>query len=425
MDLKRWITVGLRAGLAVLIVAMLIGGSGVAEAEGNGTVGPDVVVFDLYDTAYWGSSGDKSSYSVGTESCNRGDVPVEWVSGTNEHPVIAQNLYRLKDGRLEQLGQSWLKHGFVSINGNACDTCQYPPNGGAQLGVGCSDPYSAGLNGSQSLLGPRSEVNAFTGEFPMPHSIPDGTGVLDGRIQVLTEEVDPDFNAGARYFIEGQYVTMDDAGAGNALNNASHREVGVQASLNLSLMSATIESVPAIYAWSDADPSVSVDEVQVPGEGWVYLAHTVRDNGNGTWRYEYAVFNLNSHRSARSFAIPIEDTTIVTNVGFRDVDSHSGEPYDLTDWSVNIDGGAGWITWSTDDFGTNENANALRWGTMYNFWFDADASPRTGGAQIGMFRPGSPGSVEVMVMAPSAGTSLVFEDGFESGDTSAWSFPAP
>ena len=32
-------------------------------------------------------------------------------------------------------------------------------------------------------------------------------------------------------------------------------------------------------------------------------------------------------------------------------------------------------TWSTQTYDQNENANALRWGTMYNFWFDADAPP--------------------------------------------------
>ncbi|MCK5378274.1 MAG: hypothetical protein KAJ78_02675 [Acidobacteria bacterium] len=405
------------------LVVLWVGSASAADGKSTeGAVGPDVVVFDLYGTEYWGSSNDSSAYSVATESCNRGDVPVEWVSGTNEHPVIAQNLYRLKEGRFEQLGQSWLKHGFLSINGSACDTCIQPPNGGAQLGVGCSDPYSAGLNGSQGLLGPRSEVNAFTGEFPMPHSLPDGGAytVLSGRIQVATDDVTPAMNTGALYFIEGQYVTQDDAGADNGLNNAAYRKVNVAANLDLTLDGATQESVPAIFAWNAEEPTVTVRKVDVPSEGSFYIAHKATDNGNGTWRYEYALFNLNSHRSAWSFAVPIEGDTVITNAGFRDVDSHSGEPYDPTDWTITVDNGAGWISWSTDDFATNEDANALRWGTMYNFWFDADASPQTGGAQIGLFRPGSPSSLEPMVLAPRAGGSFIFADGFENGDTAAW-----
>ncbi len=408
-------------GVALILVCA---GQGVAEDATNveGAIGPDVVVFDLFDTYRWGASGDTSAYSVGTESCNRGDDPVAWISSNNEHPVIAQNLYRLKDGRLEQLGQSWLKHGFVSINGNACDTCISPPNGGAQLGVGCSDPYWASLNGSQSRLGPRSEVNAFTGEYPMPHSEPDGGSytTLSGRLLVDTADVTPASNAGAVYFVEGQYVTQDDAGAGNSINNASYREVSVAANLELIPLDSTIEGMPAIFAWNTVDPNVTVRQVEVGGEGVFYLAYKASDNGNGTWRYEYALFNLNSHRSAGSFAVPIAADTVITNAGFHDVDSHSGEPYDPTNWTITVDNGAGRVIWSTDDFFTDENANALRWGTMYNFWFDADASPQSGGAQIGLFRPGSPSFIEEAVLAPSAGTSLIFSDGFESGDTTAW-----
>ncbi len=411
-------------GFYGMVLVLVCAGQVAAADTGNaeGSIGPDVVVFDLFDTYRWGASEDTSAYSVGTESCNRGDDPVAWISSNNEHPVIAQNLYRLKDGRLEQLGQSWLKHGFVSINGNACDTCVNPPNGGAQLGVGCSDPYWASLNGSQNRLGPRSEVNAFTGEYPMPHSEPDGGSytTLSGRLLVDTADVTPASNAGAVYFVEGQYVTQDDAGAGNSVNNASYREVSVAANLELIPLDSTIEGMPAIFAWNSVDPNVTVRQVEVTGEGVFYIAYTASDNGDGTWRYEYALFNLNSHRSAGSFAVPIEADTVITNAGFRDVDSHSGEPYDLTDWTITVDNGAGWVNWSTDDFATNENANALRWGTMYNFWFDADASPKTGGAQIGLFRPGTPSLLEPMVLAPSAGTSLIYSDGFETGDTTAW-----
>ena len=408
--------------VAVLVV---LGVGMAAAADGQspeGVIGPDVVVFDLFDTARWDNLGATTPYAVGTESCNRGDEPVAWISGNSEHPVIAQNLYRLKDGRLEHLGQSWLKHGFVSINGNACDTCVSPPNGGAQLGIGCSDPYWASLNGSQSRLGPRSEVNAFTGEYPMPHSEPDGGAYnsLSGRLLVPTDDVTLAMNPDAVYFVEGQYVTLDDAGADNSLNNASYRKVNLESNLDLTPVGSTVESVPAIFAWNAEDPTVTVRKVEVPGEGSFYLAYKASDNGNGTWRYEYALFNLNSHRSAGSFAVPIEADTVVTNAGFHDVDSHSGEPYDLTDWAITVDNGAGWVSWSTDDFATNPNANALRWGTMYNFWFDADTAPQTGGAPIGLFRPGSPSSIEPMVLAPSAGGSFIFADGFESGDTIAW-----
>ena len=43
---------------------------------------------------------------------------------------------------------------------------------GSALGVGCSDPYGSGLNGSQNGLGPRYEVNPHTGVFPYPYTSP-------------------------------------------------------------------------------------------------------------------------------------------------------------------------------------------------------------------------------------------------------------
>ena len=88
-----------------------------------------------------------------------------------DHPVIPQNLYRMSGGasnndRFEQIGQSWLKHAFTALQQNACGFgCT--PGTGTHLGVGCSDPYGASLNASQSGLGSRAWVNPFTGAYPI------------------------------------------------------------------------------------------------------------------------------------------------------------------------------------------------------------------------------------------------------------------
>jgi hypothetical protein len=392
------------------------------------------VVFNLSGTYNWGASGGTRAYSVGTTSCNRGDAPLSWVSSTNQHPVIAQNLYRItlpdptppvEHGSIEMLGASWLKHGFLSVNGSSCGSCVQPPNGGAQLGVGCSDPYGPSLNGSQNYLGPRSEVNAFTGDFAFPHGNPwDPAPVLAGRLQVDETEIVDDPST-YRYFVEGQYVTPDDAAAGNGYNNASHREVVVNGT-NLDLtMAGTEEGRAAIFAWRDIDPSVTIREVQVPGEGEFIVAYKVGDNLDGTWRYEYAVFNLNSHLSGGSFSVPILTDSVITNPGFRDVAYHSGEPYDGTDWALDVNPSGGWVTWATDDYSVNVNANALRWSTLYNFRFDADSPPQAALASIGLFRPGGPGSVAVFVEAPANNVTPLFADDFEDGTTGAWSVVEP
>src|SRR5690606_33726259 len=154
--------------------------------------------------------------------------------GTNYHPVIGQNLYRLKDGRLEQIGYSWLKHGFTALQGDICVSqvghpCEAAGTGN-RLGVGCSDPYGSSLNGSYSYLGPRYQVKPATHEYPHPFAnVPNGTQTIEKRLQVKIADIDPTQNPGALYFAEGHYVARDDAYWNNDNNNASYRRVNFNA----------------------------------------------------------------------------------------------------------------------------------------------------------------------------------------------------
>ncbi len=384
-----------------------------ATAVLNAQVGPDLVLQDIYATERWGQVGDVVAYSIGTEICNFGDEDGEWIASSNQHPVIAQNLYRLKDGRMEQIGQSWLKHGFASVNGSACGVPCQNPGTSTKLGVGCSDPYGSGLNGDQDGsggvggLGPRSEVNAATGDFLWPYGDQGVNGdAVYKRIQVHVDDVDPAMNPGARYFVEGQYVAPDEAAAGNGANNPSYREVNVQNDLDLSFAGQTQPTRDALMAWQDIDPSVQLADLEIPGDGTVRLATKVTDLGGGQYRYDYALHNINSDRSIQGFSVPIPIGTNITNVGFNDVDSHSGEPYDLTDWSGTGIGASSVVTWATQSFAANPNANALRWGTTYNYWFEADAPPAATNVRVKLFKPGTPAALEIVSQAPGTGTGI-------------------
>lgn len=375
-------------------------------ARAQPSTGPDVTVGQLWDMHRWTRVGDISAYSIGTISCNIGDTPAQWQGQTNQHPVIAQNFYRLKNGRFEQIGMSWLKHGFAALADSDCMPCQNP-NNDQLLGVGCSDPYNSGLNGSQDLLGPRSQVNAATGSFPFPFTAPAISTGIDRRLQVHDADLIPAANAGALYFVEGHYVTADDAAAGNDNNNASYLRISISETppgsfvFAATTVGATAWKKPAIQAWQDIDAGVVIANVDVPGDGRLILAAKATNLGTGFYRYEYALANLNSDRSAGSFAVPIESHAPRRNVGFHDVDYHSGEPYDLTDWATSYV--AGRFTWATVPYSTNVNANALRWATLYNFRLDT-TSPPISNAQIviGLFKPGSPTSMTVSILGPSA-----------------------
>ena len=91
--------------------------------------------------------------------------------------------------------------------------------------------------------------------------------------------------------------------------------------------------------------------------------------------------------------MPVHPSVTVTNVGFSDVDYHSGEPFSMTDWTPTTASTS--VSWATQTFAQNANANALRWGTMFNYSFEADAPPVVSSCQItlGLFRAGGPNSV--------------------------------
>ncbi len=392
------------------------------------STGPDVIVIGLTDVNYYGAVGPVSAFAIGTDACNRGDFPVLWIQGGTQHPLIAQNMYRLKNGRFEQIGQSFLKNSFQSLNSPGCATCVQPPMGGAQLGVGCSDVYGAGYNGGQGNLSPRSTCNPTTGIFTWPPPpAPPAADVIGQRLQVLTGDIDPAQNPGALYFGEAQYVTADEAqwthaGAPstNGLNNASYRRLSFTSATSApTLTGPAHQMVPAIQAWKDADANVTIAvadylDRSLPGPGIVcrfWVASNATDNGDGTWHYEYAVFNLNAARAGGSFSVPISPGVVVSNIGFHGVFAHSGEPYPNTaanpdNWpGLVVDNTVRWAPVQTYLPPAGNNGNALRWGTLYNFRFDANVPPVIGASTIGLWQPAAPSdptSVAATVKVPDA-----------------------
>lgn len=406
--------------LRLFVVPLLLGVA--AIFSGPVLAGPDVTVFNLSDIGHYGATGGVRGYSVGTTSCNIGDKPLNWCNSATgcpplatpaDHPVISQNMYRLKNGRLDQIGASWLKHGFVSLNNTASGcgngTCVSPPFGGKQLGIGCTDPYGSSLNGSRPL-GRKSEVNSSTGAFPFP---PGGGGASsttwNQRLAVAETDLSAASNPGARYFVEGQYIAPDDAVAGNGLNNASYREVTVNASFTLSMSGATVRERSAIEVWPLIDPTVTLMNVDIAGAPVerFHVARKVTSSG-GVWHYEYAVHNLNSNRAADEFRVEFANPATITGVGFHDVDAHSNEPYDTADWVSSVS--ATGVQWAAPPFPTSpQNANALRWSTTYNFWFDSTLPPAQISSHVlGLFVDGAPAQVDFALP-----TGDLFQNGYE------------
>lgn len=362
--------------------------------------GPDVIVGDLYSLTDYDRLGDTAALAVGTTSCNAGNQELNWYAlPDNRHPVIGQNMYRLKDGRLQQIGQAWLKHGYTALQQTTCYADCQSSGTGSRLGVHCSDPYGPGLNSGPDL-GPRSEINPVTGYYngatANNHTGHSHTAVSHG-LQVKHADLG---NAGATYYIEGHYIAPDDATSGNGNNNASYRQYSVtgnSSNWSFANVGSTVREQPAIKVWPGAT-FTTLDSW--PVDGRIIIATKITSLGGGQYRYDYAVYNMNSERGLRSFSVPVGSATI-TNIGFSAPLSHD-EGFSNTAWAAVNSGGD--LTWSTDTYASNPNANAIRWGTMYNFWFDANAAPIGSTASLGRFKPGAGSAVIIgAVQAPAGG----------------------
>lgn len=395
-----------------------------------GTVpGPDVVVGDLTGLAqFGGSSGTQVGLAVGTDSCNFGTVDLNWFANpSNDHPVIPQNLYRMSGGsdntqRFEQIGQSSVKHAFTALTNNICSLgCNGV--GGTRLGSGCSDPYSASLNAGPNL-GSRAWINPFTGFYPRndsatPNNSHSGHAHVGPSHRILTEiaDLNTSLNQGATYYAEGQYVTPHEyawcqanPGQCNMHNNVSYRRYNVNGTgspFSFSPAAATVRTQPAINAWTGATlTEIKPDAVN---DGIGIIGYKVTNTSPGVWHYEYAIYNMNIDRAIQSFSVPIGNGATLSNIGFKAPPQHPGWSGDGTVGNAGFSS-APWaqtqtatsMTWNSETLAQNPNANAIRWGTLYNFRFDSNRPPQNVSATIGFFKTGAPLNVQIQGPSPAA-----------------------
>jgi hypothetical protein len=358
---------------------------------------------------------------LGTDACNKGTENVEWIAlPDNRHPFIPQNLYRMSGGadntqRFEQIGQSWGKHAFAAASSN---TCNFGCNGvgGDHLGSGCSDAYGAGLNGAQDLIGSRAWVNPFTGFFAQNPDPNDHSGHVHDptahRILINVDDLNTSLNVGATYFAEAEYIVPHEGtwcqshpDQCNMYNNASYRQcsvIGINQPFSFNFVGNTVREQPAIMAWTGA----TVNQVDPdPGnDGIFFVGYKVTGPNNGVWHYEYAIYNQNLDNAIQSFDIGSggNPPAVITNIGFHAPPQHPGFPHDGTVGDAGYSSTPweaveffGHVTWSTETFAQNPNANAIRFGTLYNFWFDANQPPSLLPASIILFKTNSQVFVDV------------------------------
>src|SRR5438876_3953610 len=191
-------------------------------------------------------------------------------------------------------------------------------------------------------------------------------------------------------------------------NNASYHQFLVNGTTNFTFspVGQTVRMEPAIKAWTGA--TVNQLEPDPGNDGIWFMGYKVSGPTAGLWHYEYALYNQNLDRAIQSFSVPLGAGVNISNIdfhappqepGWANDNIPGGQGYSSMPWAVTQTSDS--ITWNSETFAQNQAANAIRFGTLYNFRFDADQPPQTANATVGYFKTGSP--MMVAIQAPMGG----------------------
>lgn len=335
--------------------------------------GPDLIVGSIDAVTSWGSVGDTRAYSTGITLCNVGDAPASVDGFSADHPVIALSMFRYdpSEGSFVQLGVSGVFHTSTALQGTACSACT-PSGSFFEIGAGCSTVEGSALIGIQGDLGPRSEVDAYYSGFQYPFTGINQQGdAVFKRLQVKQSDLLFD---GARYFIEAVVVSSDDGASGAQNNNVSFREISINPStLSAAPVGSTTQSEPVISAWHLLEGDGTYQEIDIPGQGVVHFASLATDLGDGSYRYDYNIYNQNLDANIDRFVIPTDAP--VNTYTFSSVEHHStvDSMIDNSGWSSSV--APLELSFEAQAAADPALRNVVRWGTMHTISFVSEAEP--------------------------------------------------
>jgi len=341
---------------------------------------PDLIAGDHQQMSQLGREGDEVGLMLQSVCCNHGDEPLDWHGNPSPlHPFMVFNLYRVAEDRIVQVGSSWAKHApGPATTANACGFGCIVPADPYTLGIGCSDIYSAGYNGTQSVLGPRSEIDPWSGSYDYNNSILNGplgsVTPVDRRLRILDADLDPSLNPDSDLVVEALYIAHDDPNPGD---NMIHEQVSITSGSPGQTWQFSLSDPgqigPAILAWTGS----TISQI-TPGDGSDGMAIIAAkafplDASETLWRYEYAIWNHNLSRHVGAVEIPIIAGVQISDPHFHAPQIESLGYIDLP-WQIEIDSTA--IRWNAPP------QNPLRWGYLYNFAFTSSAAPVSGDVQV-------------------------------------------
>ncbi|NKI36251.1 hypothetical protein HFP89_13860 [Wenzhouxiangella sp. XN79A] len=347
----------------------------------------------------------------------------------DQHPYLVWNMYRIHDGRIEQIGASGVKHAFLTLNFNCTINC----GSGNVLWPGCEDVYGTGTNNSNSNQGPRYDINPASGLFISSPSFfdPNNSGsqsnsssAFENRLVVPDVELEV---PGAEYFLDSWYVVMHDI---DIWNSMGYHRLNPNESGGLWTFGplGPFTNGPLISEWvpeGTTDPLESHVSIKVPSsnplaqypnnmpQGHVRVLAKATETAPGRWRYNYAIQNYDFDRNIDEVRIPLPASAEVfeTFFGAPVTDGHQ-----TLDWAVQRVGGELVFTApppTSRPAPAPPASNDLTWFSLFNFEVETDVPPIEAAVTLGVAEAGSPSELSAAVVAPGL-LEAIFFDGFET-----------
>lgn len=385
----------------------------------------DVALIGIGNVAPQGMNSDllKIAPSATLKNVGEGDVP--WITKftsnsayphepADQHPYLVWNLYRLHDGRLEQLAASGVKHAFWSQNARCTINC----GDNNILWPGCEDVYDSITNNRSAHQGPRNEIIPHLGGWDSCGSFfdPGCTGAQSGFAGQWLHRllVDPDelLVDDAQYFMDAWYVVQYDV---DIWNSMGYRPIvpGLTPPAAWTFQPGAYQEGSPVGEWvpentlsATAAHQVIVVESATPDApypGNMPLGHVralarVEDLGDGRFRYRYAIMNFDLSRGLHEFRIPLPDDATLE-------DPWMGGPPDVLEAAWPHQRSAGWVRFRAPP------GQSLPWFTLYNFEIVTDKKPMITASAL-LISDHEEGQMVLQARLPVPDPSL-FRDRFE------------
>ena len=339
--------------------------------------------------------------------------------GNDQHPFLIWNMYRLAaDGSIEQIGRSGVKQAFLTINTGCLEANDHHSHA---LGRGCEDVYSVGNNDSNQSLTPRNELLPAQGIWARCGGIFDTNcdGVRNNgsndefrdRMLVREQQISPAVNPGATYLFESWYLARQDRNIYNSMSTLVTTQTPSGSAWNVQSgqerLGSAIDRWFAIGAPAGRQPRVSLSrhiEELVVDNAHAKVAVKVRQLGDGTWRYDYAVANFDFAFGTLSGTNP--NLRVTGNQGFDgfSLEFRSGATAVPTFRDGDVNAGNDW-TWTSSATSAgwadaSGAPNSLWWGGLYSFTLVSPHSPRKGYATLHASNAPTPASYRVQTLIP-------------------------